>query len=86
MSPPLFAGIAQLVEQLICNHQVRSSILRASTSLLRGGEVESRLVHTQKIVCAIQTPASTLLSYASGEATPLSKGRGGFDSLQDRHK
>jgi len=26
-----------------------------------------------------------LLSYASGEATPLSKGRGGFDSLRERH-
>ena len=27
----------------------------------------------------------SLLSYASGEATPLSKGRGGFDSLRERH-
>jgi len=25
-----------------------------------------------------------MLSYASGEATPLSKGRGGFDSLRER--
>ena len=28
-----FAGIAQMVEQLICNHQVPSSILGAGTTL-----------------------------------------------------
>ena len=28
-----FAGIAQMVEQLICNHQVPSSILGAGTNL-----------------------------------------------------
>ena len=28
-----YAGVAQLVEQLICNHQVRGSIPRAGTKI-----------------------------------------------------
>ena len=56
-----FAAVAQQVEQLICNHQVGSSILSCSTSLSQSGAVVARLVHTQKAGGAIP-PSATIMA------------------------
>jgi hypothetical protein len=73
------AGIAQLVEQLICNHQVPSSILGAGTSLCRGGAVVARLAHNQEVGGAIPSPATNSQGWDLATSPIMLRARCGHD-------